>query len=60
MGILAVFMGWARWLELRLPSPAAGHAPRGGDVRPLAGWISAASMLLIGSILLFYREGEGP
>jgi len=54
MGILAVFMGWARWLELRLPAPAPGS----DDLRPLAGWVSAASMLLIGAILLFYREAQ--
>ncbi len=58
MGILAVFMGWARWLELRLPASASGAVPGPGDLRPLAGWVSAASMLLIGGILLFYREAQ--
>ena len=56
MGILAVFMGWARWLELRLLLPPARAAGLGG-VQRAAGWVSAASMLLIGAILLFYREG---
>lgn len=46
MGILGVFMGWGRWLELRLP-PAD---------RALPGWIWSVSLLLIGSILLVYRE----
>jgi len=57
MGILAVFMGWARWLELRLLlPPAAARAASVGGVQRAAGWVSAASMLLIGAILLFYRD----
>ena len=56
MGILAVFMGWGRWLECRLPAPSTGRRP-GPDLRPVAGWVSASSMLLIGAILLFYQEG---
>jgi putative copper resistance protein D len=47
MGVLAVFTGWGRWLELRLPA---------GDGK-LPGWIWSASLALIGMILLFYREG---
>ncbi len=46
MGILAVFLGWGRWLDLRLPEED-GRIP---------GWIWAISLLLIGLILLFYRE----
>jgi putative copper resistance protein D len=46
MGVLAVLLGWGRWLELRL---------REGD-RRIPGWIWALSMLMIGMILLFYRE----
>ncbi len=46
MGIFAVFLGWGRWLELRLPE-SDGRIP---------GWIWAISMLVIGLILLFYRE----
>jgi hypothetical protein len=53
-----VVMGWARWLELRLLlPPAADRAAGWGGVQRAAGWVSAASMLLIGAILLFYREG---
>ena len=46
MGVLAVFMGWGRWLDLRLPE----------SDRRIPGWISALAMLVIGLILLFYRE----
>jgi copper resistance protein D len=46
MGILAVFMGWGRWLELRLPA---------GD-RALPGWVWSVALLVIGGILLVYRE----
>lgn len=60
MGILAVFMGWGRWLELRLPEAhnlGPGGARSGpGEGQRLAGWVWAVSMVLIGAILLFYRE----
>lgn len=46
IGIFAVFLGWGRWLELRLPPPPQ-RLPR---------WIWAASMVLIGMVLVFYRE----
>jgi len=46
MGILAVFMGWGRWLEIRLP-PHENTVP---------GWVWSVSLVLIGLILLFYRE----
>jgi len=46
LGILGVFMGWGRWLELRLPS----------SDRAVPGWVWSVSLLLIGSILLVYRE----
>jgi len=39
-------MGWGRWLELRLPS----------SDRAVPGWVWSVSLLLIGSILLVYRE----
>ena len=45
IGILGVFAGWGRWLELRLPQ--AGRGP---------GWISPVCFSVIGLLLLFYRE----
>lgn len=48
MGFLAVVMGSARWLELRLPDPPARWA----------GLISVVSMMLVGFILLFYINPE--
>jgi putative copper resistance protein D len=46
MGILGVFVGWGRWLELRLP-PGEGLMP---------GWVWSVSLAMIGAILLVYRE----
>jgi putative copper resistance protein D len=46
IGMLAVVMACGRWLELRLPPPAGR----------LAGAVSVLALLLIGLILLFYRE----
>ncbi len=46
MGVLAVFMGWGRWLELRLPR----------EERAVPGWIWSTAFCLIGAILLVYRE----
>lgn len=46
LGIFGAFAGWARWLELRLPG--AGAAP---------GWIWRACLVLVGLILVCYREG---
>ena len=46
LGVLALAMGWARWLELRLPGDQ-GHFP---------GRVWAAGMSLIGVLLLLYRE----
>jgi len=46
IGFLAVLMGAARWLELSLPGPS----PR------LPGLLWICCMLLIGFVLLFYRE----
>jgi putative copper resistance protein D len=47
LGILGVFIGCGRWLELRLSPP---------DDR-IPGRIWAVSMVLIGTLLIFYREG---
>ncbi|MGB8274573.1 MAG: copper resistance protein, partial [Alphaproteobacteria bacterium] len=46
MGFLAVIVAGGRWLELRLRPPAAA----------VAGTASSVAMLLIGLILIFYRE----
>ena len=46
MGIIAVFAGWARWLELRLPDKD----------RAIPSWIWPACFVLIGAGLLNYRE----
>jgi hypothetical protein len=48
MGALAVLMAAARWLELRLASPAAR----------LAGTASTLALLLIALVLVFYREAN--
>ncbi|HSF33870.1 MAG TPA: CopD family protein [Candidatus Tectomicrobia bacterium] len=46
IGVLAVIMACGRWLELRL-TPPAGR---------LAGVVFMSALLLVGLILLFYRE----
>lgn len=47
LGVLAVFTGWGRWLELRLQPPDTA----------LPGRVWTVSMVLLGVLLLFYREG---
>ena len=46
MGVIAVFAGWARWLELRLPE----------ENRAIPSWIWPMCFVLIGAGLLNYRE----
>ncbi len=46
MGVAAVFAGWARWLEIRLPA----------ENRRIPAWIWPACFVLIGAGLLNYRE----
>jgi putative copper resistance protein D len=46
LGVLGCCVGWARWLELRLPPP---------DNRAL-GWVWSLALVLIGALLLLYRE----
>jgi len=46
MGVFAVFAGWARWLELRLPA----------EDRAISAWIWPVCFVLIGAGLLNYRE----
>jgi putative copper resistance protein D len=45
LGIIGTLVGWARWLELRLPQ--AGPRP---------GWIWRGGLIAVGLLLLFYRE----
>jgi putative copper resistance protein D len=49
MGALAAILVVGRWLELRLPSPAAAR---------LAGTAATVAMLLIALVLVFYREAN--
>jgi copper resistance protein D len=46
LGVLGIVMGWARWLELRLPPPN-GRGP---------GRVWAPALVLVGLLLLLYRE----
>jgi putative copper resistance protein D len=46
LGVLAMLVGWTRWLELRLP-PGEGRLP---------GRLWAAGLTMIGLLLLLYRE----
>jgi len=46
LALAGVASGWARWLELRLPG-------RGGRI---AGWVWPICFMLVGVILLWYRE----
>ncbi|HUG37902.1 MAG TPA: CopD family protein [Candidatus Limnocylindrales bacterium] len=58
MGILGVFMAWGRWIEIRLPGAArpGGAGDEFAPARRLVGFVWAIAMVLIGAILLFYRE----
>ncbi|OLB09498.1 MAG: hypothetical protein AUH18_10665 [Candidatus Rokubacteria bacterium 13_2_20CM_69_10] len=46
LGVLGILIGWARWLELRLP---------GADAR-VAGRVWASALAVFGVLLLLYRE----
>ncbi|MGH8744218.1 MAG: hypothetical protein ACREUY_08080, partial [Burkholderiales bacterium] len=46
LGFFAVMMGVGRWLELRLPPPT----------NRLPGWIWTISLMMVGVVLLCYRE----
>jgi putative copper resistance protein D len=46
LALAAITAGWARWLELRLP----------GQPARIAAWVWPACFVLIGLLLLFYRE----
>jgi len=46
LGVLGMFVGWTRWLELRLPAPE----------HQLPGRLWAVGLALVGVLLLLYRE----
>jgi putative copper resistance protein D len=48
LAVLGVTAGWSRWLEIRLPAE--------NRVRTAMGWLWPACFLLIGALLLNYRE----
>ncbi len=50
LGVLAVFCGWARLMEIRLPTT------QGGRFSAIAGQIWPVCLVLIGCFLLNYRE----
>jgi putative copper resistance protein D len=47
LGILGLLVGWARWLELRLPAPEGR----------ISGRLWPVGFTLVGVLLLLYREG---
>ncbi len=46
LGLLALLIGWGRWLELRLPE-GRGRVP---------GALWAVGLVLVGALLIIYRE----
>jgi putative copper resistance protein D len=48
LAVLGILAGWSRWLELRLPSES--------KVRDRMAWLWPTCLLLIGLLLLNYRE----
>ncbi len=46
LALAGIGAGWARWLELRADGP----------IRRVAGWVWPVCFLLVGAILLLYRE----
>lgn len=46
LALAGIGAGWSRWLELRTD----------GQVRQLAGWIWPICFLIVGAVLLLYRE----
>jgi putative copper resistance protein D len=52
--VLGAAAGWGRWLELRLDDAAA--PPNESRHRKLAAWVWPVCLILIGVLLLNYRE----
>jgi putative copper resistance protein D len=46
LALASIVAGWARWLELRMP----------GRVAVVAGWVWPSCFVVIGLLLVFYRE----
>jgi copper resistance protein D len=46
LGVLGAFVGWGRWLELRVP-----------ELGPAPGWLWRVCLTLVGVLLVLYREG---
>ena len=46
MGLMSLVIGWARWLELRLPDPE----------RRMAGRVWGPALAMFGVLLVLYRE----
>lgn len=46
LALAGITAGWARWIELRLP----------GTPARIASWIWPAAFVVVGFILLIYRE----
>ncbi len=57
LALAAIAAGWARWLEVRL-APGYGGVPGldGGGGARIAGWVWPPLFMLIGVMLLLYRE----
>ena len=54
IAVLGVVAGWGRWLELRLDNPAPAAPP--SRSRRIAAWIWPLCLILVGILLLNYRE----
>jgi hypothetical protein len=46
IGILGAFVGWGRWLEVRVPEASSR-----------ASWLWRGCLAAVGVVLLVYREG---
>jgi putative copper resistance protein D len=56
LAVLAVFGGWARWLEIRLSDPDRLHADHADALAKIAGLVWPCCLILISLVLLNYRE----
>jgi putative copper resistance protein D len=50
IAILTLVAGWSRWIEVRLPNQR----------EKFAGWIRPVWFVLIGTVLMLYRESKRP